>query len=206
MAFVKKDLKDAISAVFSSMGSSGDNSVFYNGITNAVVAFVLTGDVSTQDEGTVSAGAFSGSGSGKLTVTATKCAKTIKDACDLMKDSAHGNDFLAEEIGKGIQQMADDGTVATTVTGECVTPQGSTISPYGGSAKGSISCDSSSLVASLKDVFRQMWNNKSVEGYDGNAEFASVLADAVYAFWTNGEVSTNGEGNIEGSTGTGTIS
>lgn len=206
MAFVKKDLENAISAVFSSMGSSGDNSVFYNGITNAIVAFVLTGDVSTQDGGTVPTGAFTGSGTGKLTVTATKCAKIIKDACDLMKDSAHGDDFLAEEIGKGIQQMADDGTVATTVTGQCVTPQGSTIAPYGGLATGSISCDSSSLVASLKSTFAEMYSKKSVKGYDGNAEFASALANAVYDFWTSGIISTSGEGNIEGSSGAGTIS
>lgn len=206
MAFVKKDLEDAISVIFSSMSSSGDNSVFYNGVTNAIVAFVLTGDVSTKDGGTIPTGVFTGEGKGKLTVTATKCAKIIKDACDLMKDSAHGDNFLAEEIGKGIQQMADDGTVATTVTGECVTPQGSTISPYGGEATGSISCDSSSLVSSLKSIFAEMYNKKSEEGYDGNAEFASALADAVYDFWTNGVVNTSGEVNLEGSSGKGTIS
>lgn len=206
MALDKDTLETAISGVFSSMGSSGDNSVFSNGITNAIVAFVLAGDVSTTDGGTVPAGVFSGSGEGKLVVTPTKCAKTIKDACDLMTDSAHGNDFLAEQIGAGIKQMADDGVVTTTVSGECVTPQGSVIAPYGGVATGSITCNSASLVASLKSVFAEMYANKSVTGYDGNAEFASALADAVNAFWTSGVVSTSGEATIEGSTGAGVIS
>ena len=206
MAFVKSTLETAINGVFASMGSGGDNSVFASGITNAIVAFVLTGKVSTEDGGTVPAGAFTGSGTGALAVTATKCTKIIKDACDLMTDSAHGNDFLAEQIGAGIQQMADDGVVTTTVSGECVTPQGSVLSPYGGTAKGTITCDSSSLVSALKSVFSDMWNNKSKEGFDGNSDFASALADAVYDFWTSGAISTNGEGTIEGSSGVGTIS
>lgn len=206
MAFVKSTLETALKAVFASMGSSGDNAVFANGISNAIVTFVGTGKVSTSDSGTVSAGYFEGSGEGSLTVTATKCAKKIKDACDLMTDSAHGDNFLAEQIGEGIQQMADDGQVITTVTGTCTTPQGTPITPYGGTANGTIDCDSTDLISDLKTVFSDMWSNKDVSGYDGNSELATALADAVYDFWTNGSVSTDGTGTIQGSSGSGTIS
>ena len=205
MAFVINDLKDDIKAVFDSM-TDGDNSVFANGIANAVVTFVGTGDVSTTDGGTVPGGVFAGSGSGKLSVTATKCAKTIKDACDAMNTMSSGmDDYLAEKIGEGIQQMADDGVVTTTVTGTLTPPSSPPVTPYGGSATGSISCNSASLISDLKDVFATMWDNRGTSGYDGDTAFAQGLAQAVNDFWTSGAVSTNGEGNIEGSQGSGSI-
>ena len=206
MAMVKATLQTALIAVFNSMGSSGNNTVFSNGISNAVVDLVSSGDVSTNDYGIIPTGTFTGDGKGKLTVTATACAKIIKDACDLMVDEEHGNDFLAEQIGAGIQKMADDGTVSTTVSGECVTPQGSTISDYTGVATGSISCDSSDLISDLKDIFKQMYDNKDSPSYDGNLRLAEAMADSIYDFWANGTVSTSGEGNLEGSSGTGSIS
>lgn len=206
MAFNKLVLQNDVKAVFDSM-TDGDDWVFANGIANAVVAFVGTGVVSTSDAGGVTAGAFTGSGKGSLSVSPTLCAKIIKDACDYMKNlESGGNDYLSEQIGAGIQRMADDGVVTTTVTGEVVTPSGSTISPYGGTAKGDITCVSSPLISALKAVFAQMWDNRSVAGYDGNLELAKEFADKVDAFWKNGVISTSGQGNIAGSVGSGSIS
>lgn len=205
MAFVVSTLQKDIKDVFDSM-TNGDNTVFANGIANAVVTFVGTGIVSTTDGGTVSGGVYVGSGTGSLFVTATKCAKIIKDACEAMMNmSSGGNDYLAEQIGAGIKQMADDGQVITTVTGTLTPPSSSPITPYGGTAKGTIKCSETALVADLKSVFADMWDNRGDDEYDGNLEFAKKLAQAVNTFWTNGLISTDGEGNIAGSKGTGSI-
>lgn len=205
MAFVVSTLQKDIKDVFDSM-TNGDNAVFANGIANAVVTFVGTGEVTTTDGGTVPGGSYVGSGTGSLSVTATKCAKTIKDACEAMMNmSSGGNDYLAEKIGKGIKQMADDGVVTTTVTGTLTPPSSAPVTPYGGTATGTIKCDEVSLVSDLKAVFAQMWDNRGTDGYDGNLKFAEKLAQAVNDFWTSGVVSTSGEGNIEGSQGSGSI-
>lgn len=205
MAFVVSTLQKDIKDVFDSM-TDGDNAVFANGIANAVVTFVGTGEVTTTDGGTVPGGSYVGSGTGSLSVTATKCAKTIKDACEAMMNmSSGGNDYLAEQIGKGIKQMADDGVVTTTVTGTLTPPSSAPVTPYGGTATGTIECDEASLVSDLKAVFAQMWDNRGTDGYDGNLKFTEKLAQAVNDFWTSGAVSTDGEGNIEGSKGTGSI-
>lgn len=205
MAFVVSTLQKDIKDVFDSM-TDGDNAVFANGISNAIVTFVGTGVVTTTDGGTVSEGTYVGEGSGSLSVTATKCAKTIKDACEAMMNmSSGGDDYLAEQIGKGIKQMADDGQVTTSVTGTLTPPSSSPITPYDGTAKGTIECNEASLISDLKAVFAQMWDNHGSDSYDGNLEFAKKLAQAVNDFWTSGVVSTNGEGNIEGSKGTGSI-
>ena len=71
MAFSKSTLQTDILTVFNNMGSDATNDDFANGLANAVVAFVGTGQVSTTDAGTVPGGAFSGGGTGTLSVTAT---------------------------------------------------------------------------------------------------------------------------------------
>lgn len=205
MAFVVSTLQKDIKDVFDSM-TDGDNAVFANGISNAIVTFVGTGVVTTTDKGAISRGTYVGKGSGSLSVTATKCAKTIKDACEAMMNMSSGGDnYLAEQIGKGIKQMADDGQVTTTVTGTLTPPSSSPITPYGGTARGTIECSETALVADLKDVFADMWDSHDSDSYNGNLEFAKKLAQAVNDFWTSGVVSTDGEGNIEGSTGSGAI-
>jgi hypothetical protein len=205
MAFVVSTLQKDIEDVFASM-NDGDNHVFSDGISNAIVTFVGTGEVSTSDAGTVPGGVYSGSGSGSLSVTAIKCAKIIYDACEAMNSMSSGGDgYLAEKIGEGIQQMADDGVVSTTVTGTLTPPSSAPVSPYGGSATGKISCDNTNFISDLKGIFSDMWNNRGTEGYDGDKAFAEGLAQAVYDFWTSGLVSTDGEGNIEGSSGSGSI-
>lgn len=205
MAFNKSTLQIAIKAVFDSM-KNGDNTVFANDISNAIVSFVSTGNVTTIDGGTVTGGVFAGSGSGVLTVTPTACAQIIKRACDNMKESStYGNDYLAEEIGRGIQQMADDGVVTTNVNGTLTPPSSSPV-PYAGTASGSINCVSSTVVTALKRVFNQMWNERETEGYDGNQVLAQDMADAINTFWTSGVISTQGQANLAGSSGSGTIS
>mgnify|MGYP003442503983 FL=1 len=208
MAFSKSTLQADILTVFNNMGSNATNDDFANGLSNAVVAFVRTGQVSTTDVGTVPGGAFSGEGTGTLSVTATNCAKIIKDACEEMNNmTSGGNNYLAEELGKAFKKMADEGTVTTTVTGTLTPPSPSPpITPYGGSATGSISCNSTAMVQALKILFSNMYAHAGEDDYNGNLEFAKELATQLNNFWTSGRISTSGEGNIEGSSGSGSIS
>ena len=208
MAFSKSTLQTDILTVFNNMGSNATNDDFANGLANAVVAFVGTGQVSTTDGGTVPGGAFSGGGTGTLSVTATNCAKIIKDACEEMNNmTSGGNNYLAEELGKAFKKMADEGTVTTTVTGTLTPPSPSPpITPYGGSAIGSISCNSTAMVQALKILFSNMYTHAGEDDYNGNLEFAKELATQLNNFWTSGRISTSGEGNIEGSSGSGSIS
>ena len=207
MALNKAQLQSDFEDVFESM-TDGNEDTFPNGISAAVVTFVSGGQVSTQDAGTVTGGTYAGSGTGKLTVTASACAAIIKAACTAMKTmTSGGDDYLAEEMGKGFKKMADDGVVTTTVTGVLTPPPPATpISPYGGAAKGTISCSEATLVSKLKLLFKKMYNQREEESFDGNKEFAKELANEINSFYTSGTISTDGQGNIAGSSGSGSIS
>ena len=207
MALNKAQLQSDFEAVVESM-TDGNEDTFPNGISDAVVTFVSGGQVSTQDAGTVTGGTYAGSGTGKLTVTASACAAIIKAACTAMKTmTSGGDDYLAEEMGKGFKKMADDGVVTTTVTGVLTPPPPATpISPYGGAAKGTISCSEATLVSKLKLLFKKMYNQREEEGFDGNKEFAKELANEINSFYTSGTISTDGQGKIAGSSGLGSIS
>lgn len=203
MAFNKSKLESDLNEVFSSM-TSGDNNVFSNGISNAVVTFVSGGVVTTTDSGTISAGTFTGSGSGSISVTATACAKIIKDACDAMVNMTSGGDnYLAQEIGRGIKKMADDATVTTSVKGTATS--GSTTTIVSGTAKGTITCTEAPLILALQALFAKMFNNRGTTGYDGNADFAKELAEAVNTFYISGQVKTDGQGALSGAKGVGTV-
>ena len=224
MALNKTGLQTALAKVFSDMGTeeadhskpNATSEFFAKGISEALVSYVGTGTVTTSDSGTVSAGDFEGAGSGTLAVesgyeegiiegekviTWSGCAKIIKDACDKMaQDGKDGksvsDDYLAEKLAEGIQKMADDGEVNTTVSGQVTTPSGA-VSVLGGSAKGTISVDSSSVETALKTLF-------SASGFS-DAGFASGLATAVDTMYKAGQVSTDGQGAIAGSSGSGAI-
>lgn len=218
MPLNKAGLQTALAKVFSDMGTeesdhskpNATSAFFAKGISEALVDYVSGGLVTTSDSGTVSAGSFMGAGSGTLSVRSgsegeesawSGCAKIIKDACDKMaKDGEDGkevsDDFLAEKLGEGIQKMADDGEVKTTVTGQVTTPSGA-VSPLGGTAKGTISVDSSSVVTALKSLFAS-------SGFSDSG-FASGLANAVDTMYKAGQISTDGQGAVAGSSGSGAI-
>lgn len=206
MPFVPTVLQTTLTALFNSM-KDGDSTIFANGIASAITTFVSTGSVVTVDTGAVAGGTFAGSGSGTLVVTPTQCATTIKNACDTMKNmESGGDDFLAEKIGEGLKQMADNGTVTTVVSGVLTPPPPATPAPFAGSASGSIKCSETALVSSLKMLFREMYSKKDDEGYDGNSEFAKKLATEINTFWISGVISTDGSGNLAGVKGSGSVS
>lgn len=229
MALDSEKLSSDILSVFNSMKDRAQSTTnpptdtdFSNGISNAVVTYISKGEISTNDSGKIPTGTYTGGkGKGKLTVTATNCAKIILDACielnkqyeeeeseeEESEEDKKDYNYLAEEIGKALKKMADEGTVATTVTGGTMTPpSGQAVTGYGGSAEGTISCNSTSLVSNLKTVFSEMGRRREENNFDGNKYLADELADNIHSFWTSGTVSTNGIGNLEGSSGSGSIS
>ena len=208
--FNKDTLESDLNAVFSGMKEAGENASdndFAEGIADAVKAFGESGEVATSDGGTVSSGVFSGSGQGSLSLTASDMYNPIKTACNKMRQGQGNDNTLAQAIGDGILAMTSkENVVATNVSGVTTSPQGSTVPPSSGTAKGTITCNNADLIQGLKDTFSDMKTKAHDEGFDGDEYFASNLADLVYDYFTAGTIETHGEGALSGTTGTGSIS
>lgn len=201
MPLVPSTLITQLLSVFNSM-TDGNEDTFPNGVSQAIATYASTGLVSTVDAGAVPAGAFVGSGSGTLTFSPSSCQQIIKSACVAMENmQSGGNDFLAEQIGAGVKAMSDAGKVSTTVVGVATSPSG-TPSPLSGTASGTITCQSSPLVQSLKSAFSTMNNMAS----GGNVYLASQMATAVDTYLKSGVVATQGKGALSGDVGSGTVS
>lgn len=216
MALDKKQLQDDLYAVFTSMkgANQATDEDFANGIAKAVCGYIKGGKVVTDDGGTVSGGTFAGGGTEDLsknnTLTPDNCASIILNACTNMhKMNSGGDNYLAGEIGKGIKKMSTDLVIKTTVVGTLTPPSPATpVTPYppdGGEAEGSIACSETALVTALIQTFSDMYTNKAKEGYDGDLELAKTLATQTALFWTSGKVSTNGKGDLNGSSGSGSV-
>lgn len=211
--FDKQQLEDDLNDVFSDMKTrahdddfDGDK-YFAEGIAKAVKDFGESGEVTTDDSGTVSSGKFEGSGEGSLSLTASDMSSPIKTECNKMKQGNGNDNSLAQAIGDGILAMTSRAdVVSTNVTGVTTSPQGSTVPPSSGKAKGTITCDNTDLIQGLKDIFSDMKTKAHDEGFNGDEYFAEEFADLVYDYFTNGTIDTSGEGALEGTTGTGSIS
>lgn len=215
MALIAETLRTALYAVFTGMGDTATDDDYAYGIGNAVAVFLKTGSVATVDGGTVTGGVFAGAGTQSLStntsISGTACASILKSACVQMKNmSSGGNDYLAEETGKALKKMASDIRIKTSVTGTLTPPSGTPVAPYPptgtGMAEGSVTCDDTSLVSSLKTAFNNMWSRREEEGFDGNWYLADEMSKAVASFWKFGVVSTSGKNELSGSSGAGGIS
>lgn len=209
MALDKSDLSADILEIFNSMkdnydteGYDGDKE-FCEGLGKAFKDFGESGSISTTDGGTVSAGEFAGEGTGSLSLNSTKTIKTLKSAVKAMKEDGEDDDYLAGQIKKALQDMYDaSDIVSTTVNGTITTSSGS-VTITGASGKGTIECDFSSVESGLKTFFALM---KDIDNGKTDSDLANKIADLVYSAVKSGVVSTNDEGEIEGASGSGTIS
>ena len=200
MSLATSTLKNDLLSLFEDMArdTSGDNSVFSEGVSSAIKDFIETASVTTVDAGTISAGAFVGTGTGTISADATECESIIQAACEAMVEmTSGGNSYLAERIEAGVQAMSDAAVVSCDVTGTVTTTTGTT-STVTGSATGSIAC-SYDLAGDLEAVFEAM-----VDMTSGGAEYmAAGMAAACEAFVLSGVVSTDGESTLAGSAGSG---
>lgn len=208
MALKQTKLASDILDVFNSMkdnykkeGYDGDKE-FCEGLGKAFKDFGESGQITTVDAGTVSAGAFTGSGSGSLILSSSDTISTLKNAVKAMKEDKKDDDYLAEQITQSLHDMYDaQDIVSTKVDGSITPPTGSAITISGASGKGTIKCVFDTVESGLKSFFALMKNQDK-----DDSDLANEIASLVYASIKSGVVSTTDEGEIKGALGSGTIS
>lgn len=204
MAFNKQTLINDLKKVFSDMGSNDD---FAKGISKACKNFGESGTVITVDVGAVSAGAFTGSGNGSLSLSDSLMSSPIIACCESMNNMTEGGDsLLANAIGNGLLAMTTAGSVETDVVGTTISPAGSPVPPTSGTAKGKIVCQSAPVISALISCYQDMKDKAHEEGFDGDKYFAEKMADCIFTYFTSGVITTNGQGALSGTIGSGTIS
>ena len=198
MALNKATLETSFLITFSDMESDSD---FASGIASACKSYVESGTVTTIDSGTISSGVFAGSGSGSASVSDSLMSAQINTAIAQMKQVTSGGDnILANGIFNGLKAMLAQAQVSTNVKGNVT--QGSSSSYMEGTASGTgITCTDAGFVSSLLDCFDAMKNKTS----GGDSYFASQLADIIDTYVSTGKVTTQGQGTLEGSAGSGSI-
>ncbi len=206
MALSKDTLKSDILAVFQSM-TDGDNKKLSEGLSEALKDFLENGEPSTTDIGAVAGGSFSGaSTSGSLTADNTACEEIIYAATQSMQSmTAGGDNILADGIASGLQALVLSTECDTDVSGTLTPPPPATPSPMTGKAHGGSGCfvcDTTAVASGLKAFFPLMSPMTS----GGDEAFAESLATLFYTCVLNGVLTTQGTGNLSGTTGTGTIS
>lgn len=200
MSLVQSKLKNDLLSAFQSM-TDGDDSVFAKKVSKAVADYAQTGLVSTTDIGTISAGAFTGKGTGNISVQSSICENILIAACKAMSKMTSGGDvYLAAQMASGIHAMISAGEVKTSVVGTVIPPSGGS-SPMAGQAKGSMIGVPATIQAGLIAAFNSM--SKMSEG--GDDYFAAQAATVITAYLKAAVITTNGTGSIAGSIGSGAM-
>lgn len=200
MSLVQSKLKNDLLAAFNSM-TDGDDTVFAKKVSKAVADYAQTGIVSTTDAGAIPAGAFTGKGTGSISVQSSICENILIAACRAMANMTSGGDtYLAAQMASGIHAMISAGQVTTSVVGTVIPPSGGS-SPMAGSAKGKMVGVSATIQAGLIAAFQAM--GTMTEG--GDKYFAEQAANVVTSYLKAAVITTNGTGSISGSIGSGNM-
>lgn len=198
MSLKQSDLEDDLKEAFATMQDDAD---FARLVSAAVARYAESGDISTTDAGQVSAGTFSGSGTGKISVDSSVCEGILVSATDSMKSMASGGDaLLAGQLAAGIDAMMAAGTVTTEVSGTATPPPPASPVPVSGTATGTFTGNSALIQGVMAGAFPVMLG--MTEG--GDDFFAVQLATCVTSYLNAGIISTNGTGAVAGSVGSGT--
>jgi hypothetical protein len=201
MSLNVQKLKDDLLAAFRSM-TDGDNKVFSEKVSKATDDYTETGAIATTDAGAVSAGAFTGKGSGNNTTEDSICEKIVYAACNAMNNMmAGGNAYLAEQLALGIHSMVIQGEVKTNVTGTVV-PPGSPPVPMSGSAKGT---QMGTAMAAMQASFFATFTAMDTMTDGGDEYMAQQIATAVDVYLKSAIVNTQGQGPLAGSAGVGAM-
>lgn len=198
MSLKQSDLEDDLKEAFATMQDDAD---FARLVSAAVARYAESGDISTTDAGQVSAGTFSGSGTGKISVDSSLCEGILVSATDSMKSMTFGGDvLLAGQLAAGIDAMMAAGTVTTEVSGTATPPPPASPVSVSGSATGIFTGNPALIQGVMAGAFPVMM--EMVKG--GNDFFAVQLATCVTSYLNAGIISTNGTGAVAGSVGSGT--
>ena len=200
MSLTQSKLKKDLLAAFNSM-TDGDDNVFSKKVSKAVAEYVQAGLVSTVDAGSIPAGAFTGKGTGSISVQSSICENILIAACKTMANMPSGGDaYLATQMASGIHAMISAGEIKTAVTGTAVTPSGVS-SPMAGQAKGVMIGVPATIQAGLIATFSTM----ATMTERGDDYFATQAAAVITAYLKAAIITTNGTGSILGSIGSGTM-
>ena len=207
MALVVATLEQALVDAFDLMENTdwqvGDNpnEAFAEGVAKAWKDFAESGSITTVDVGGIPGGVFAGAGTGSITVDDRPCADALVAACTQMQNMASGRDtFLAEKMAAALHSLITSGQVSTDVIGTRTPPSSSPV-PASGSAKGSMTGIPMPVQLGLIAAFTTMGGMTA-----GNSAFlAAQLAPLTRAYLAAAIVTTNGEGSLAGSIGTGAM-
>ena len=199
MALAKATLETAFLATFMAMDSildgTGDRYMADN-TAQAIADYRLAGDTKTSDMGAAPAGAYTGSGQGKMTIDGSSLADDLYATFT----AGYGNDDLAAHMAADIDKACSaDKTVAETSQGTVTTLSGS--ATFAGSAEGKFSGNMGTIEAKLKKCFADMDGMTS----GGNGHFASEWASAVDSYLKAGQISVELKSPFTKGTGMGTI-
>lgn len=205
MALVPSTLKTALIAIF--VPSMTDDT-FSSGLASSINTFCGTGQISASSiMGTVSAGAFTGTGTGTMVVNIA--SSDIKDLCDAMKSNPHqnpdgswdpglgeGDDYLAEQLAAVIDDACTNAQFTVLISGSAVAGQVTT--PFT-NVPGDVEWtgDASSLESA---ILNSMTDDMT------DTDFADAISKAVKDYLTGAQITVKGTLALEGASGSGTMS
>ena len=177
--------------------SSMTDSSFSSTVASSVNTYCGTGIITAAAlAGTVSAGAFTGSGSG--TVTVSIASKDIEDVCTNMRSDTKSYDdaYLAKELASIIDKAVTNGEFNIIINGSATA--GSTTTSFTGVATTDVTWqgDASTLESSLKDAMVPSMTDTS---------FATAIATAVTTYLTSASIAVKGENSLAGASGAGVM-
>lgn len=201
MSLNQSKLKNDLLSIFRNM-TDGDDRYFAREVSAKVADYAESGSISTTDAGTISQGAFVGSGNGSITVDSSICENIVYAACKAMAGMVTGGDaYLAAQLASGIDSMMIAGTVNTTVKGT-VTPPSGTPFTTAGAAKGTFT----GVMATLQSGFLAAFNSMATMTSGGDEYLAGQMATVITAYLKAGVIATQGQANLAGSIGAGSMS
>ena len=181
---------------------------FSSGLASSINTFCGTGQISASSiMGTVSAGAFTGTGKGTMVVNIA--SSDIKDLCDAMKSNPHqkpdgswdpglgeGDDYLAEQLAAIIDDACTNAQFTVLISGSAVAGQVTT--PFT-NVPGDVGWtgDASSLESA---ILNSMTDDMT------DADFADAISKAVKDYLTGAQIIVKGTLALEGASGSGTMS
>lgn len=198
MALNKSVLQSSLLAAFLEMNNLDDGSgdrYMADNVASHIKTYILGGTTTTTDAGTAPAGAYTGQGTGTMTIDDSSLADDLYETFI----AQYGDDELASHMADDIDKACGaDNTVSETTTGTVTFTGGS--SAMSGSAEGKFIGDKSLIESKLKACFEAMLD--MTEG--GNEHFAEEFADVIDSYLKAGTISVTLKSPLSGA-GTGKI-
>ena len=200
MSLNQAALKEKLVQAFRSM-KDGDDSVFAKKVSEAIAKHIKTGQITTVDAGAVPAGAFTGAGTGAMTVDVSILEGILLAACKSMTAmSAGGNAVLAAQLAAGMDTMTNAGQIKTRIKGTAITPAGVSV-PLAGMGQGKFAGVSAPIIAAVNGACSAM--ETISEG--GDSVLAEAIAAAITVYLQSGVITVQGLPPLVGSIGTGAM-